>query len=455
MTSRRDLLLAGSSALAGVGTHAAVRAAEDSSASPAPGGPARAGIPITEFGADPDRPDNADAIQKAVAAALRDGRDVFIPVGDFRFSQLDLRGNDGTDPRRLVLSGPGTLRSERRGVAITASRGPFYDLVIDGPAFESSPGKGTTMLDGDRLRRLVIAPGTQFRNIDWVIRAKDYLQSVRMIGAIIRGGAGAVVSAPMAFDCLFTHNIIEFATDGFVIDGDNDPALNRCSIDGNLIEGIGGRAIVLGTCLATTVSDNYLESNTGGDIRLDAGTAPHKGLRVQGNGIQLSTAALAAGRFGIIWGRSTALPVRAGGNFCNGNLHDTAGTSALIDMNGDVAAGQLYRGYDPRGIRNAPVGRATFSDGLAQHITWFERAITIDPHQSEIAFAGRYGAKGDAPVLTFGPASPQEAPDAFDRKQWARGSVVFNVAPQPGKPASWVCTRAGTPGTWNAVLCQG
>lgn len=415
----------------------------------------RDGVAITDHGAHPDRGDNKDAIERAVATAARGGRTVVVPPGTFRFSTIDLGENDGADPRRLVLTGHGTLRSVHPGVAVTARGGPFYDLVIDGPAFESDAGKGTTLLDGDRFRRLVIAPGTHIRNFDWVLRAKEYLQSIRMIGAIVRGGAGAVIKAPLAFDCVFSHNIVEFVTDGFVIDGDGDPAANRCSIDDNVIEGIGGRAIVLGTCLATSVCNNYLENNTGGDIRLDAGTAPHKGLRVQGNAIQLSEAARGAGRFAITWGRSTALPARAGGNFCNGHLHDTAGSTALIDMDGDHAAGDLYRGYDQRSGRRAPVGRAQFSDGLAQHYAWFDREITIDPHQGEIGFSGKFAARGEAHVVTFGPGSPQQNPAAFDRTRWARGSIVFNTAPSLGGAAAWVCLRSGAPGVWAAVRVDG
>lgn len=449
MANRRDILLAASSALAGAGTHAVAQGRDDAMA--ATNGPVQ-GVAITDHGASPDLSDNKPAIERAIRVAARSGRAVVVPPGIFRFSTIDLGENDGTDPRRFVLSGPGTLHSAHRGTAITAASGPFYDLVIDGPAFESIPGRGTTLLDGDRFRRLVIAPGTQIRNFDWVIRAADYLQTVRMIGAIIRGGAGAVVRAPTAFDCVFSHNIIEFVTDGFVIDGGNDPALSRCSIDDNLIEGIGGRAIVLGACLATSVSNNYLENNTGGDIRLDAGSAPHKGLRVQGNAIQLAPAALKDGRFGIVWGRSTALPARAGGNFCNGNLHDTAGTTAVIAMDGDYAAGQLYRGYSAAGRQpNAPVGRASFSDGLMQHFAWFDRAITIDPHQSEIGFRGRFGPSGETPVLTFGTRSPQQDPAAFDRKAWTRGSIVFNAAPGPGGEAAWMCVRSGTPGIWGSL----
>lgn len=413
-------------------------------------------LSIADFGARPDHADNKEPIERAIEAAMARGRTVLIPPGTFSYSRIDLGRNDAAEPVRLVIGGTGTLRSTFAGNSITASTGPFYDLVIDGPRFESRAGAGTTLFDGDRLIRLVIAPGTQIDNFDWVIRGRAYLQSVRMLGAIIRGGSGAVVKAPMAFDCTFAHNIIEFVTDGIVIDGANDPAVHTCRILHNVIEGTGGRAVVLGTCLATSVSGNYLESNQVGDILLNAGSAPHKGLKVQDNSIQLAPPRLAQGAFGIVWGRSTALPVRAGGNFCNGPLHDTEGVTALIDMSGDVSLKQLYRGYQTEAeAGRAPVGRAIYSDGLAQHIAWFDRYLALDPYHNEVRFGGRHrsqiGSQAEPQALTFGIKPPDEEPGAFERKRWARGSIVFNAQAARGRPVGWICVRAGEPGEWMAM----
>jgi hypothetical protein len=32
---------------------------------------------------------------------------------------------------------------------------------------------------------------------------------------------------------------------------------------------------------------------------------------------------------------------------------------------------------------------------------------------------------------------------------WPLGAIIFNSAPGQGAPVGWVCTAAGTPGTWN------
>src|SRR5690606_36358902 len=123
----------------------------------------------------------------------------------------------------------------------------------------------------------------------------------------------------------------------------------------------------LGACLSTTVAGNDLEGNEGADILLNAGTAPHKGLRVQDNSIQMAPRRVATHAYGVVWGGSTALPVRAGGNFCSGPLHDTTGVSAIIDMSGDFSPLELYKGHRPdTHSERSPVGRAVYSDGIAQ-----------------------------------------------------------------------------------------
>lgn len=50
-----------------------------------------------------------------------------------------------------------------------------------------------------------------------------------------------------------------------------------------------------------------------------------------------------------------------------------------------------------------------------------------------------YGALGHA--VAFGTAAPTT-------KTWAVGDRVYNQSPAVGQPKSWVCTVAGTPGTW-------
>jgi hypothetical protein len=53
------------------------------------------------------------------------------------------------------------------------------------------------------------------------------------------------------------------------------------------------------------------------------------------------------------------------------------------------------------------------------------------------------GAVGSARIVTYGSAAPTTGPHAA-------GEIVFNLAPTAGGKVGWVCTTAGTPGTWKA-----
>lgn len=484
--------------------------------------------PITKYGASVTNSaaENSVALNAAIRAVLLSNRSLYIPPGTFNFTTIDLPENSVEGGRRLLLWGPGTLRTTYSGFAITCSEGSFFDLVCQGLRFESVPNSGTRLFDGNAFLRLCIT-GCQIKDFDYVIKADSgYIQSLRLIGNIIRGGYpfGAVVKTPMAYDAVIEQNIIEYVWDGIVIDGPGIAA-NRVNISRNCIEGIGGRAVVLGACLATSVCDNYLEGNTGGDLFFNAGTDSHQGLRVQSNKIELSAGRLAqtrgsftgsisgttltitavnfgtlavgtnihgigiapgtiigafgtgsggtgtyilasaqtvasttiqSGAFGIVWGVSAMVPIRSGGNQCTGNLHETTGVSALMDMLGDKAGGELYTGYRIENVSaRAPVGWATYASDTVFYNAYNERYLGVDPYRQELSFGGKHdsttGGTDEPPVISFGTASPQASPGNYDRVKWAKGSVVFNVAPAAAGPGYWVCTTAGSPGTWSFV----
>lgn len=53
------------------------------------------------------------------------------------------------------------------------------------------------------------------------------------------------------------------------------------------------------------------------------------------------------------------------------------------------------------------------------------------------------GLNNSGRYITYGSAAPTTG-------TWARGDVVYNNAPTAGGKVAWVCTTAGTPGTWKA-----
>jgi hypothetical protein len=53
------------------------------------------------------------------------------------------------------------------------------------------------------------------------------------------------------------------------------------------------------------------------------------------------------------------------------------------------------------------------------------------------------GGQSDGRLVTYGSAAPTSG-------ERARGEIVYNIAPSAGGKVGWVCTAAGTPGTWKA-----
>jgi hypothetical protein len=389
---------------------------------------------------------DTQAFMRAAIYALANGRSVAIPDNDipFKFGKLVSRETSGRIPTprgrsRFNIVGTGQVEFVENGFLFDCEPGrKFYDLVIAGTLrFVSVAGSGSKFINGDAFIRLFMTAGLQLTYFDWGIYATDYLQSVRMTGVIHRGGNQAAVKAPMIYDCRFTHNIIEFCNDGIMIDGSNAPACHTCNIDDNVIEGMAGCGIVVGSCLSTSISGNYMEDNRGGKIFLNASSAAHLGIEVKRNGLAQSADRLAAGAYSIVWGPSLATPTVTTANYSTGHLHDLTGASSIITTIDDVVAAG-------KNVTRPGVGREISTDGFSLVTRWFNRSVWLDPYLQEIAFYDQYAAGGTPLVQTHGVNSPGNRPDLFDRKSWAPGSIVWNVkAAAPGDAIGWIYTASG------------
>jgi hypothetical protein len=58
--------------------------------------------------------------------------------------------------------------------------------------------------------------------------------------------------------------------------------------------------------------------------------------------------------------------------------------------------------------------------------------------------------KGVIPRIPTGPEAEVRASAAPTTGYWFKGDRCLNAAPAAGVPVGWVCTAAGTPGTWKA-----
>jgi hypothetical protein len=70
---------------------------------------------------------------------------------------------------------------------------------------------------------------------------------------------------------------------------------------------------------------------------------------------------------------------------------------------------------------------------LAANAPTAPAAVTLQAHSIQ------YGSAG--PTMSYGAAAPSSG-------TWVLGSVVKNSSPSVGQPKGWICTVAGTPGTW-------
>ena len=124
-----------------------------------------------------------------------------------------------------------------------------------------------------------------------------------------------------------------------------------------------------------------------------------------------------------------------------------------VDISDVVFEGNTNGGGDSRGVYYANSGRVTVTNPRFINMTykaeivsateyvengWYAATPTI-VNSSGARLINFYGTLGRA--TTYGTAAPVAG-------TWAVGDRVFNQSPASGQPKSWVCTVAGTPGTW-------
>lgn len=138
-------------------------------------------------------------------------------------------------------------------------------------------------------------------------------------------------------------------------------------------------------------------------------------------------------------------------NRLNGSLAYFGGTD--VRLTSPSFYGNTGGAGNSRSIYYANTGRITVTNPVFKNMTY----------KAEIAAAAEYVENGwssltpgilntgTARLVNFygaGGAAIAYSTAAPTTKTWAVGDRVFNSAPVVGQPKSWVCTVAGTPGTW-------
>lgn len=124
-----------------------------------------------------------------------------------------------------------------------------------------------------------------------------------------------------------------------------------------------------------------------------------------------------------------------------------------VDLSNPVFEGNTNGGGNSRGVLYANSGRVTVTNPRFANMTYKAELSTPTEYVENgwsaatptiLNTAGArlinfYGTLGRA--TTYGTAAPTT-------NTWAVGDRVYNQSPSAGQPKSWVCTVAGTPGTW-------
>lgn len=412
--------------------------------------------------------DSTAAIQSAYEKAQSTGRALYVPDGRFLCKRIIInnRVTYSRSEKVIKIYGPGTIiNTNTESAMITSEKGvggASGMLIFKDITFEESEG-ASALVDGDMVRRIIF-DSVFFNRIGCCVYADEYLQSAYFSACIVRGGGAGrwFIDVNNLFDVRFLGNIIEHRGSFLrTRSATADPAANSLVINNNLIEGLVGKALQLGACYATSITDNYFEGNTVGDIDCGISTAFHKGLTIQGNSFQPHPNLLARSEYyPIIWGKVATGGVSSGGNSSTGNLHDTRGSAAMVDMTGDYAGGMLYSGYaSPKTVGRTPEGYAEYSQGPSKCLAVSDRLMRLDPFSRGIAYQGGayYGSEVSdeiAPVWhLLGTANPGLSPGNYANRKWGRGSYVWNVNPrEAGEEGArylvrgWSCIRAGQGG---------
>lgn len=110
-------------------------------------------------------------------------------------------------------------------------------------------------------------------------------------------------------------------------------------------------------------------------------------------------------------------------------------------------------------IRGGAIGTGTLAPSIdlgsttGNVIDNVRENATVDNADASTMWRQRGTTSGRAPAIKFGPnkVTWRSADPSGGSEVWVRGDVVYNTAPSAGGVPGWVCTVAGTPGTWKAM----
>ena len=233
--------------------------------------------------------------------------------------------------------------------------------------------------------------------------------------------------------------------------------LNGCTITGNVIRIVGQDAILARYVRNLTISNNtILTAARYGIACTDTDTAVIDGNNISstqyngiyhdntGNNVSITNNVLVApglsgdntngNSSGILFAGGTGTGRNIAGNYVYGDEVKTQ--YALFYTGGDQSKTRIS-GNTFVNTNDYPVRLKSPTQALAY---WGENRL--------LSFAGSREVSGLSTDLTQGSLPTFFATAAPVSGYWPLGYIVFNATPAAGGNIGWVCTAAGTPGTW-------
>lgn len=284
---------------------------------------------------------DSQKVQQAINEAIAINKGVrFNRIFDITGNTISIDKTAGDRTALYLMGFGGGIKKNDVGYIFTSALSDTGDIYSTNMKYIGTTYNGGIVWDCNKLIRLTCIADS-YQNLDTVAEAKTrWMQSCKFINNTITGNGKWAFEWAQSYDCLIEGNTIEHGINGirnttFTGDPDN----NTLRIINNVIEGMGGVAISLGSTFGVSIVGNYMEENTGGYIVLNNSESYHNGLVISNNTIQQSSDQRASNTPAIKLGKVGNQGVSSTGNTATGILYETlnAGTPGLLISVGDVS----------------------------------------------------------------------------------------------------------------------
>lgn len=227
-------------------------------------------IKVSSFGCINSKTQNSNAqFQNTINYAVLNKKDIDIDIDIYISETINInRVVDGEDSSDYMYISGGSITVAKDLELFSSSLTYFpnepasqliyfknINLIGDGSNF---------FMKGNKLLRIIIS-GCSFLKLNFC-RTDYYIQSIYFDNCNIRDIKDCFLTATNgSYDLRFTNNLVERG-DNFIDISGGDLHNGQLWVDGNVIEGFSGYAIRYSDMSVMTITNNYFESNSLGDV---------------------------------------------------------------------------------------------------------------------------------------------------------------------------------------------